>query len=134
MLDSTRISRPRVARRRISEPTSIATPARFESVEPRVMFAVFNVTTTADSGAGSLRAAIDAANAAPNPSDDADYILFEELGPGLHTITPLTPLPTITDSVTIDGTSAVDLMTPSVELNGSSAGAGRSPTRGAGWA
>jgi len=96
-----------------------------EVVEPRLLFAAaqFNVTTTADAGPGSLRQAILDANAAPNdPIEGPDLIRFS-LGTGVHTITPLSPLPTITDSVDLDG-STDDGVTPSVELNGSSAGAG----------
>jgi hypothetical protein len=58
----------------------------------------FDVTTTADSGVGSLRAAIDAANANPG----TDTIAFADLG-ATPKIAPLTALPTILESVTIDG-------------------------------
>lgn len=61
--------------------------------------ATYTVTTTNDSGAGSLRAAILAANASPS----ADVIAFNLPGPGVHTITPLTELPAITKPVTLDG-------------------------------
>src|SRR5262249_49741645 len=44
-----------------------------EALEDRTVLTTFNVTTLSDSGAGSLRAAIDAANAAP----DADSIVFD---------------------------------------------------------
>ena len=63
-----------------------------------VLAATFTVTNTNDAGAGSLRDAITSANAAAG----ADVIDFAIPGPGPHTITPLTVLPTITDSVTID--------------------------------
>src|SRR5262245_13861297 len=59
----------------------------------------YTVTTTADSGAGSLRKAIDDANANPG----ADSIHFNIVGSGVHTIAPATPLPAITGQVTIDG-------------------------------
>jgi hypothetical protein len=61
--------------------------------------ATFTVKSTADSGAETLRAAITAANADGIPDD----IAFEIPGAGVHTITLLTPLPTITQPVTIDG-------------------------------
>ena len=61
--------------------------------------ATFTVTSTADSGAGSLRQAILDANA----NGGADTIGFNIAGSGVHTITPATPLPPITDAVTIDG-------------------------------
>ena len=59
------------------------------------------MTTTADSGAGSLRQAITDANG----NGGADVINFNIVGAGVHTITPATPLPPITDAVTIDGYS-----------------------------
>ena len=61
--------------------------------------ATFTVTTTADSGPGSLRQAIDDANAAAG----ADTIAFSIPGPGIHTITPLSLLPILGSDVTIDG-------------------------------
>jgi parallel beta-helix repeat protein len=61
--------------------------------------ATFMVTTTADSGAGSLRQAILDANAASG----ADTIVFNIPGTGVQTIAPLAALPEVTDSVTIDG-------------------------------
>jgi hypothetical protein len=48
---------------------------------------------------GSLRQAILDANA----NAGADTIAFNITGSGVHTITPLTALPTLTDAVTIDG-------------------------------
>jgi hypothetical protein len=59
------------------------------------------VTNTADSGPGSLRQAILAANAHPGH----DNITFAIPGGGVHTISPTSPLPDITDPVTIDGYS-----------------------------
>ena len=61
--------------------------------------ATFTVTTTADSGPGSLRQAITDANA----NAGADSIVFNIPGSGVQTIAPLTALPVITDTVTIDG-------------------------------
>ena len=60
---------------------------------------IYTVINTDDSGPGSLRQAILDANA----NIGADTISFNIPGTGVHTITPLTPLPTITDGVTIDG-------------------------------
>ncbi len=57
------------------------------------------VTNTNDSGAGSLRQAILDANANPG----ADTITFNIPGAGVHTITPASPLPAITDQVLVDG-------------------------------
>src|SRR5262245_38726721 len=59
----------------------------------------FVVTNTNNSGAGSLAQAILNANANPG----ADLIAFDIPGSGVHTITPASSLPTITDPVTIDG-------------------------------
>lgn len=69
--------------------------------------ATFTVSNLSDSGAGSLRDAITAANAAPG----ADTINFTT---GAGTINLLTPLPAITDTVTINAGA-----TPTVELDGS---------------
>ena len=59
----------------------------------------YMVTTTSDSGSGSLRQAITDANNNPG----ADSIIFNIPGNGLHTIQPTSELPHVTDSVTIDG-------------------------------
>jgi hypothetical protein len=58
----------------------------------------FTVTNTNDSGAGSLRQAILDAN-----SMAGGTINFNIPGAGVHTISPLSALPQITQSVTIDG-------------------------------
>src|ERR1043166_8656986 len=54
-----------------------------------------------DDGTGhcTLRAAIEQSNATPG----TDTIAFQIPGAGLHTISPASPLPTITDPVVIDG-------------------------------
>jgi hypothetical protein len=73
------------------------------------------VTNKADSGAGSLRQAILDANASPGH----DTISFSIAGGGSQTIIPATPLPTITDPVTIDGTTQPGFAgTPIIELSG----------------
>ena len=59
---------------------------------------VFTVANTNDSGSGSLRAAIINANTTPAP-----LIEFDIPGAGVHTIAPLSPLPALTTSATIDG-------------------------------
>jgi len=60
------------------------------------------VTNINDSGAGSLRAAIDYANSVTT----ADNITFAIPGTGPHVITPLTALPNITDAgISIDGST-----------------------------
>ena len=61
--------------------------------------ATFTVTTTADSGPGTLRQVILDANG----NAGADTITFAIPGTGVQTIAPLTALPDITEDVTIDG-------------------------------
>ena len=63
--------------------------------------ATYTVTNTNDSGPGSLRQAILDANANPG----ADVIEFNIAGGGPYEIEPITDLPTITDPLTIDGST-----------------------------
>ncbi|MCA9261729.1 MAG: right-handed parallel beta-helix repeat-containing protein, partial [Planctomycetales bacterium] len=75
----------------------------------------FHVTNTLDDGDGSLRRALENANANPG----ADVITFDIPGSEVHTIELLTPLPAITDAVTIDGTTEPDYAgSPVVEVLG----------------
>lgn len=69
------------------------------AVATAVCAATFTVSNTSDSGPGSLRQAIVDANA----NGGADVIQFNIAGGGVQTITPATSLPSITDTVTIDG-------------------------------
>ena len=62
----------------------------------------FTVSNTNNAGAGSLRQAILDSNAS---AGQRDTIAFNIAGSGPHTIAPTSPLPTITDPVTIDGTT-----------------------------
>ena len=81
----------------------------------------FTVTTTEDSGPGSLRAAMLAANAS---TGTLDTIVFGIPGAGPHSIALANFLPTITDPLYIDGTSQPGYAgTPVVELDGTGAGA-----------
>ncbi len=83
------------------------------------MLSVFSVTTTADSEAGSLRQAILDANSTAG----LDTITFNIAGAGTHTIQPLSPLPTITEGVSIDGSTQPGYAgSPLIQLDGSSAG------------
>jgi hypothetical protein len=59
------------------------------------------VTTVADSGAGSLRSAMEQANSLPNPAT----ITFAIPGACPRVIAPLTALPKVTSPMIIDGTS-----------------------------
>jgi len=63
--------------------------------------ATFTVTSIADVGLGTLRAAIDSANA----NVGADIIDFNIVGPAPHTIILVDTLPGLTDTLVIDGTT-----------------------------
>jgi hypothetical protein len=63
--------------------------------------ATFTVANTNDSGTGSLRQAITDSNSSPGPN----VIAFSIPGNGVQSITPLTPLPDITNTVSINGYS-----------------------------
>src|ERR1051325_5110926 len=83
--------------------------------------ATFAVTNTNDSGPGSLRQAILDSNAA---SSGFNTISFS-IGTGVKTISPLSPLPTISLPVTIDGTTQPGYAgKPLIEIEGSHAGVG----------
>jgi titin len=81
---------------------------------------IYIVSNTSDSGGGSLRNAIIGANA--NTGEDEIYFAIPGSGP--HTIWPLSDLPTVTDTVTIDGATQTDYSgIPLIELDGSLTGA-----------
>lgn len=61
----------------------------------------FTVTSTADSGAGTLRDAINSVNGGAG----GDTIAFGISGAGSHTITLSSALPTLTQAATVDGTT-----------------------------
>ncbi len=107
---------------------SLRAKLRFEALEERVVLATtFGVTTTADSGMGSLRQAILDANI----TSGADTITFNIPGAGPYTLQPLSALPTITDPVVIDGTTQPGFAGfPIIELNGSTAVNGLTLTSG----
>jgi len=89
-----------------------------ETVEDRTLFTTYMVTNINDSGDGSLRAAITAAN----KHGGKDRINFA-IGSGNKTITPLTQLPQLTDSVAIDATTQPGhKKKPIIEINGTKAG------------
>jgi hypothetical protein len=91
------------------------------AVAPSAAASTFTVINTADTGVGSLRQAILNSNASAGP----DQIVFNIPGPGPHTISPASPLPTITDPITISGSSQQGFSgSPIIELNGASAGSG----------
>ena len=75
---------------------------------------MFTVTSTADSGPGSLRQLIFDAGATP----EVDTIRFDIAGAGVHTIRPATPLPALFDTMTIDGTTQPGYAgTPLIEID-----------------
>ncbi|NBR04923.1 MAG: hypothetical protein EBT92_04045 [Planctomycetes bacterium] len=76
---------------------------QLEPLEGRITPATFTVVNTSDSGTGSLRQAILDANLSTGP----DIINFAIVGGtgAIHTITPTSALPLITDQVAIDGTT-----------------------------
>ena len=103
--------RPPSARRRLA----------VRPLEDRLTPSTFTVTSTADAGAGSLRAAILAANA----HSGADAIAFNIPGGGVHTISPVSALPAVTGPLVIDGATQPGFAgNPLIELTGAGAGAG----------
>ena len=95
-----------------------------ESVEPRILLATFLVTDLGDSGPGTLRQAIEDAN----EQEGVDQIHFAIPGPGPFSVALLSPLPPVTDTVEIDGTTQPGFNpsnpVPIVEVNGAGAGSG----------
>jgi titin len=102
-----------------------------ESLEDRMVpTAVFMVTNTLDSGAGSLRDAILAANATPTtvytpngPAFMGPNLIEFSIGSGAKTITPSTPLPWITNDYTLilGNTQPGFAGKPLVQISGQSA-------------
>jgi len=85
-------------------------------MEDRTLLSTFLVNNTADSGPGSLRQAIFDSNASTEGNSVIDFTIA---GGGVQTIAPLSPLPAITASVLIDGTSQPGYTgMPLVELSG----------------
>jgi hypothetical protein len=95
---ATRSSRP-TRLRSAREPQEPVARESSETNKPSTPLA-FTVTNTNDSGGGSLRQAILDAN-----SMGGGTIQFNITGTGVHTISPLTVLPPITQSVVIDATT-----------------------------
>ena len=90
-------------------------------LEPRLLLTTYTVTTADDDGPGSLRSAITLSNA----STGADEIRFAIPGDGVHTISPLSPLPGVTGPLVLDGSTQPGPAAnhPWIELDGSRAGA-----------
>lgn len=88
-----------------------SSPRGIERLETRELLATFLVTNLRNDGAGSFRQAIIASNMRPGP----DIIDFDVAGTILNC---KTPLPAITGTVTIDGSTAPSFTsTPVVTLN-----------------
>jgi CSLREA domain-containing protein len=88
-----------ISRRGFSTTSFNTRSLRFEPLEDRRLLAVISVDNLNDSGAGSLRAAIDATNLTAGIPDE---ITFSVTG----TINIASQLPTITDALTITGPGA----------------------------
>jgi len=81
--------------------------------------AFYTVSNNRDSGAGSLRRAIENANAQTGPHS----IVFDISGAGPHTIRLLSPLPPVRNPIVLDGKSQDGYSDrPLIELDGSGAG------------
>ncbi len=96
---------------------------RLEALEDRLAPAMFTVTSTADSGTGSLRAAILSANGAPG----ANQVEFQ-LPPGPNTIQLTSGVLQITGSLEIDGPGASLLTVQGNSTAGIFQVAGSAPT------
>ena len=75
--------------------------AAAEALEGRRLLTVFTVTSVNDAGAGTLRQAIEQANA--NPGADSIHFNIPGGSTTVRTINPFTALPEVTGPVTIDG-------------------------------
>ncbi len=94
----------------------------FDLMEDRTLLSSFLVNTTAESGVGSLRQAILDSNAATGGMNTIDFAIP---GQGVQTIAPISPLPTITNAVLVDGFSQPGYAgAPLIELSGSQQGSG----------
>jgi hypothetical protein len=81
--------------------------------------ATFKVTSTSDSGPGSLRQAITDANDSVNSTGAPATVAFS-IGSGVQTIMPLTVLPDVAENVTVDGSTQPGYPgTPLIQLNDS---------------
>ena len=92
---------------------------RFEALEDRTLPSTFTVINTNDDiNMGSLRWAIIRSDGTPGSN-----IIKFQIGTGAQSIAILSPLPSITVPVVIDGTSQPGFAgKPLIELNGSGAG------------
>src|SRR5689334_14761365 len=123
MFDSLRAWVSKRDRRSMNRPDKGGRP-RFsrlclEPLEDRQLLSTFLVTNTNDLGPGSLRQAILDANANPG----LDTVAFNVGSGGVQTINAASSLPTIKDSVMIDGATQPQFAgKPLIVLNGTQAG------------
>ncbi len=106
----------------------LATRPRLEPLEGRQLLATatLTVTTTGDSGAGSLRQALlDASSPAPSTNYQINFAIP---GSGPHTIQPTSSLPVVPANTTIAGWTQPGYSgNPLIEISGSKAGTYRAP-------
>jgi parallel beta-helix repeat protein len=117
---------PRLFSRRELRSTGRPLPRRrplIEDLEERQLLATFTVTNTNDSGLGSLRTAIIGSNSAMGAT--INTINFQIGSGGAQTIALRSALPTVTQAVTIDGTTQPGAgVAPRVVLDGTNASSG----------
>jgi uncharacterized repeat protein (TIGR01451 family) len=90
-------------------------------MERRQLLSAYVVTNTDNAGANSLRWAIQQVNS----DNTTDTIQFDIASSGVQTIQLTSPMPTITNSVLIDGTTEQGYQaTPLIVIDGSKAGSG----------
>ena len=112
------MTRKQLVRQRAAARRALAGAMVVENLESRVLLSTYSVTTAADSGDGSLRAEIVAANAA-----NTGTITFDIPGSDVQTIALLSALPIVSGRVAIDGTTQPGYSgTPLIALDGSAAG------------
>lgn len=108
-----------IASRKVPESHQFFRP-RVEGLEDRLTPATFTVTNVNNAGVNSLRWAITESNSTPG----ANTINFDISGTGVKRINLLSALPTITNTVTIDGTTQTGFSsTPLIMVDGVLAGA-----------
>jgi len=85
---------------------------------PAGLGTVFTVTNANDDGPGSLRRAIEQANATPNHGAIPDRIVFDLPGDGVQSVRLYAALPAITESVTLDGHTQRGAAPPTLDRGG----------------